>query len=99
MEEGRPSATAMIAARMRAAHMLWDDAPKIFQDSLALGLSGVESETALQATLRAIQAAHARRSTPEFAQVFRITRAAWSCDSGTRKTSWTKLWSAAWSSM
>jgi hypothetical protein len=26
MEEGRPSATAMTAARQRAAHMLWDDA-------------------------------------------------------------------------
>ena len=51
MEEGRPSATAMTAARQRAAHMLWDDSPKIFQDRLALGLSGVESESALQATL------------------------------------------------
>jgi hypothetical protein len=67
MEEGRPSATAMTAARQRAAHMLWDDAPKIFQDSLALGLSGVESESALQATLGAMQEAHARRSTPEVA--------------------------------
>ena len=69
MEEGRPSATAMTAARQRAAHMLWDDAPKIFQDPLALGLSGVESESALQASLEAMQAAHARRSTPEVAQV------------------------------
>jgi methyltransferase (TIGR00027 family) len=76
MEEGRPSATAMTAARQRAAHMLWDDAPKIFQDSLALGLSGVESESALQATLGAMQAAHARRSTPEVAQVnYRCARA------------------------
>ena len=57
MEEGRPSTTAMIAARIRAAHLLWDDAPKIFQDPLALGLSGVESPGALQAaTLRAKQA-------------------------------------------
>src|SRR5262249_55108911 len=76
MEEGRPSATAMTAARQRAAHMLWDDVPKIFQDPLALGLSGVESEGALQATLEAMQAAHARRSTPEVAQVnYRCARA------------------------
>jgi hypothetical protein len=25
MDEGRPSATAIIAAMMRAAHLLWDD--------------------------------------------------------------------------
>ncbi len=76
MEEGRPSVTAMTAARQRAAHMLWDDAPKIFQDPLALGLSGVESEGALQATLGAMQAAHASRSTPEVAQVnYRCARA------------------------
>jgi methyltransferase (TIGR00027 family) len=56
MEEGRPSTTATIAAMIRAAHLLWDDAPKIFQDPLALGLSGVESPGALQATLRARQA-------------------------------------------
>lgn len=55
MEEGRPSTTATIAAMIRAAHLLWDDAPKIFQDPLALGLSGVESPDALQATLRARQ--------------------------------------------
>jgi methyltransferase (TIGR00027 family) len=66
----------MTAARQRAAHMLWDDVPKIFQDSLALGLSGVESEVALQATLEAMQAAHARRSTPEVAKVnYRCARA------------------------
>ena len=76
MEEGRPSATAMTAARQRAAHMLWDDAPKMFEDPLALGLSGVESESALQATLRAMQAAHARRSTPEVAEMnYRCARA------------------------
>ena len=56
MEEGRPSITATIAAMIRAAHLLWDDAPTILQDPLALGLSGVESPDALQATLRARQA-------------------------------------------
>jgi methyltransferase (TIGR00027 family) len=56
MEEGRPSTTATIAAMIRATHLLWDDAPPILQDPLALGLSGVESPGALQATLRARQA-------------------------------------------
>jgi methyltransferase (TIGR00027 family) len=45
-----------------------DDDPKVFRDHLALGLSGVESEAALQATYGAIQAESARRSTPEVAQ-------------------------------
>jgi hypothetical protein len=48
MEEGRPSATATVAAMMRVAHLVLDDDPKIFQDSLALSLSGVENEAALQ---------------------------------------------------
>jgi methyltransferase (TIGR00027 family) len=68
MEEGRPSATAIMAAMARAAHLLWDDDPKVFQDPLALGLSGVENEAALHATFAAIRAEIARRSTPEIAQ-------------------------------
>jgi methyltransferase (TIGR00027 family) len=56
--------------------MLRDDAPKIFQDPLALGLSGVENESALQAILGAMPAAHARRSTPEVAEAnYRCARA------------------------
>ena len=70
MEEGQPSATAIGAARMRAAHLLLDDDPKIFQDPLALSLSGAESAAALHATYEAMQAAIARRSTPEYAQAF-----------------------------
>jgi methyltransferase (TIGR00027 family) len=70
MEEGRPSATATIAAMMRAAHLVLDNDPKIFEDSLALPLSGVENEAALQERLRAIETEMARRSTPEFAQAF-----------------------------
>jgi hypothetical protein len=55
MEEGRPSTTAMIAAMVRAAHLVLDDDPKILQDPLALGLSGVENEAALRARLEAIE--------------------------------------------
>lgn len=68
MEEGRPSASAIAAAMMRAAHFLWDETPKIFQDQLALGLSGVENEAALRTALTTLQAELARRSTPEIAQ-------------------------------
>ena len=76
MDEGRASVTALTAARQRAAHMLWDDVPKIFKDPLALRLSGAESERALQETLAAMQAAHARRSTPEVAEMnYRCARA------------------------
>jgi methyltransferase (TIGR00027 family) len=76
MEEGRPSATAMVAAIQRAEHLLWDDAPKIFEDPLALGLSGIGSASELLARFEAVQAEHARQSTPEMAQVsYRCARA------------------------
>lgn len=42
MEE-RASATAIGVARMRAAHLLLDDDPKIFRDDFALRLGGCES--------------------------------------------------------
>jgi len=68
MEEGRPSATAQFAAMWRAAHLLWDDDPKIFQDPLALGLSGMESEAALRTALETLQATLAQRLSLEHAQ-------------------------------
>src|SRR5262245_2023121 len=68
MDEGRPSATAIIGAMIHAAHLLWDDDPKILRDPLALGLSGVADGAALRAALEAFQAEQARRSTPEFVQ-------------------------------
>src|SRR5262249_4107993 len=68
MEEGRPSAMAIASATVRAAHLLLDEDPKVFQDHLALRLSGIESEAALQATREAILAENARRFTPEIAQ-------------------------------
>src|SRR5262249_23934854 len=69
MEEGQPSVTAIGAAIMRAAHLVLDDDPKILQDPLALGLSGVENEAGVLATLKAFQAEIAQQSTPEVAQV------------------------------
>jgi methyltransferase (TIGR00027 family) len=41
----------MVSAMARAAHLLWDDAPKIFQDTFALRFSGCDSEAALRAQL------------------------------------------------
>jgi len=61
MEEGRPSSTAIGAAMLRAAHWLLDDEPKILRDAFALGLSGIESETALRAAIDRMQAAFAQR--------------------------------------
>lgn len=70
MEEGRPSASAIASAMMRAAHFLWDEEPKILQDRLALGLSGIENEAALRSALDTLQAEFAQRTTPEFARAF-----------------------------
>jgi methyltransferase (TIGR00027 family) len=76
MEEGRPSLTAVVAAMMRAAHLLLDNEPKILRDDLALRLSGVENEAALRVALEGLQAEIAQRTTPEFAHsLFRYLRA------------------------
>ena len=68
MEQGQPSRTAIIAAMLRAAHLLLDADPKILRDELALSLSGVENEAALLTRLATIETEVARRSTPEVAQ-------------------------------
>jgi methyltransferase (TIGR00027 family) len=76
MEEERPSATAIANAMTRAAHLLLDDDPKIFADTLALRLSGVGDEAALRANLNTLVEEIARSSTLDFAQaLFREFRA------------------------
>jgi methyltransferase (TIGR00027 family) len=67
VEEGKPSATAIISAMARAAHLLWDQPPKIFEDTLALRLSGCESEAALKAQVDQLHAEIARTTNPDFA--------------------------------
>ncbi len=52
---------------LRAAHWLLDDEPKILRDAFALGLSGIESETALRAAIDRMQAAFAQRASPGLA--------------------------------
>jgi methyltransferase (TIGR00027 family) len=73
MEEGKPSQTALISAIWRAAYLLWDEQPKIFEDSLALRLSGLESEAALRAELDRIHSEIARSTGPDFAVTLRRT--------------------------
>ena len=68
MEEGKPSATALFSAMVRAAHLLWDQPPKIFEDTLALQLSGCESEAVLKAQVAQLEAEVARTTNPDFAQ-------------------------------
>ena len=71
MEEGKPSATAVISALVRAAHLLWDQPPKIFEDTLALQLSGCESEAALKVQMDRLEAEVARTTNPDFALAMR----------------------------
>ena len=71
MEEGKPSATALISAMCRAAHLLWDQPPKIFEDTLALQLSGCESEAVLRAQMDRIEAEVARTTNPDLAHTAR----------------------------
>ncbi len=71
MEEGKPSITAMTSAMARASHLLWDEPPKIFEDTFALRLSGCDSEATLRAQLEMIDAEIARSTSPEFALTLR----------------------------
>ena len=69
MEEGQPSSTALGAAMFRAAHLLLDDPPKIFEDTLAFSLCGCENEAALRMRLDQLAAQVARSTSPDFAQI------------------------------
>ena len=71
MEEGKPSATAVISAMFRANHLLWDQPPKILEDTFALQLSGCESETALKAQIDQLEAEFARATNPGLAVALR----------------------------
>ena len=71
MEEGTPSITAIASAMLRAAHLLWDDAPKIFEDTFALRLSGCENESALRAQFDRLDAELARSVGPGFTTILR----------------------------
>ena len=76
MEEGKPSATALGAARLRAAHQLLD-VPAVFVDPLALRVLGPEMEREVRldperagwpSSLRALVAVRSRYAEDELAQ-------------------------------
>jgi hypothetical protein len=48
MKKELSNATAVGAAMMRAAHLILDESPKVCHDPLALNLSWIASESALQ---------------------------------------------------
>ena len=56
---------------LRAAHLLWDDPPKIFEDTLALQLCGCDSEAALRAQFDRLDAQVARSVGPDFSKTLR----------------------------
>ena len=56
---------------VRAAHLLWDAPPKIFEDTLALQLSGCESEAGLRAQFDRLDAQLALRLGPDVSKTFR----------------------------
>ena len=68
MEEGRPSLTAVGCAMHCAAHLLWDDYPKIFEDTLAMAFSGCSDEQTLRERLNALSAETAAKFGSELAQ-------------------------------
>jgi methyltransferase (TIGR00027 family) len=70
VEKGQPSATATFAAMLRPAHLLWDDEPKIFADTLALQLCGCANAAVLREQLDQIAAEAARSTSPILAQTF-----------------------------
>jgi methyltransferase (TIGR00027 family) len=53
----------------RAAHLLLDDPPKIFEDTFALRLCGCENEAALRVQLDQVAAEIAVRTSPDIAQI------------------------------
>jgi len=55
MEQGRPSETARLTALMRAAHRFLDHPPLIFDDPLAMGLSGMADESATTSAVNALK--------------------------------------------
>jgi methyltransferase (TIGR00027 family) len=54
---------------VRAAHLLWDDPPKIFEDTFALRLCGYENEAALRVQLDRLSA----ETSPTFIRYARVT--------------------------
>ena len=75
MESGKPSYMADRTARLRAAHQLLDDDPKILADPLAVSLYGGNTESDIQEDLEFLQKPVLRR-----ARTFMVVRARYTED-------------------
>lgn len=69
MKDGQSSWTALMSAMTRAAHLLLDDDPKVFQDDLAMRLSGFKDAAALRGAVVQREADRAQRLGPDLAHV------------------------------
>lgn len=69
MTEPRPSATAIGAAMMRAAHLLLDQPPYLLEDRLALPLSGLAGVEPLRGALEKMRQEFAQHCEADFAPV------------------------------
>lgn len=77
MDSSQPSATALSATLLRAAHLLLDEAPPVFVDELALPLCGARDATHLRTMLTTLQDEAARYvGATHAASVLRAVRAA-----------------------
>jgi methyltransferase (TIGR00027 family) len=66
MEEGKPSRTAVVAAICRAAHLLIDGEPKILNDDLAFGFSGLLDLKEVHSFVHSLEARTTELLGPEF---------------------------------
>lgn len=73
MKEGRPSGSAIFAAISRAAHLILDGEPKIFQDDFALAFSGMQNEVELRTALEALHTEFGQQTTPELAKALLLS--------------------------
>jgi O-methyltransferase involved in polyketide biosynthesis len=67
MQSGRPSATAISVASMRAAHLHLFEGPKIHKDTFALQMSGARDVEDLRARLDKSKLPHLQRVSAYFA--------------------------------
>jgi methyltransferase (TIGR00027 family) len=75
METGKPSYMAERTARLRAAHQILDDNPKIFEDPLAMNILGADIEASIKQDLERLQTPILRR-----ARTFIVVRARYAED-------------------
>ena len=77
MKNGRSSDTALFSALARAAHLLFDEKPWIFEDTLAVAFSGIGDQSSLLSAWSSLEKELAERSSPAVAQLWlRSARAA-----------------------